>query len=453
MPKQVIMPQLGESVIEGTLTKWLKAKGDHVEEYEPLLEINTDKVDTEVPSPAAGVILDILIPEGTVVRAGSVLAWIGEAGENTGISKPSPVLEAQTAGPEPTSMTMSTHYSMKGSQAATSSSSAMVRDLGFISPVVRRIAQENGLDLSQVSGSGLGGRITKQDVLDYLGGQRGEQTTRQPGDQAIGQPGIQAGIPAAANIDSRQSSLAAYLPFPLPGDEIIPLTPVRRSIADHMVFSEHTSPQVTTVMEADMSRIVAHRKANKDAFARDGINLTYTAYFVAAAAGSLIAYPIVNSSWSEKSVIIHHMVNIGIATSLGEAGLIVPVIHGAEGLSLFGIARAVNDLAERARKRQLKPDEVKGGTFTITNHGITGSLFAAPIINQPQCAILGVGAIQKRVVVVSDAAGNDALAIRPMVYLSLTFDHRILDGASADIFLSKVVKSLTDNSLTNNLST
>ena len=220
-----------------------------------------------------------------------------------------------------------------------------------------------------------------------------------------------------------------------------------------MVFSEHTSPQVTTVMEADMSRIVAHRKANKDAFARDGINLTYTAYFVAAAAGSLIAYPIVNSSWSEKSVIIHHMVNIGIATSLGEAGLIVPVIHGAEGLSLFGIARAVNDLAERARKRQLKPDEVKGGTFTITNHGITGSLFAAPIINQPQCAILGVGAIQKRVVVVSDAAGNDALAIRPMVYLSLTFDHRILDGASADIFLGKVVKSLADNSLTNNLST
>jgi 2-oxoglutarate dehydrogenase E2 component (dihydrolipoamide succinyltransferase) len=215
-------------------------------------------------------------------------------------------------------------------------------------------------------------------------------------------------------------------------------------IAEHMVFSERTSPHVTTVMETDLSRVATHRQANKDAFARDGINLTFTAYFVAAATSALITYPIVNSSWSENGVIIHHTVNMGIATSLGEAGLIVPVIRSAESLSLLGLARTVNDLAERARKQQLKPDEVKGGTFTITNHGITGSLFAAPIINQPQCAILGVGAIQKRVVVVSDAAGNDALAIRPMVYLSLTFDHRILDGAMADMFLGEVVKSLAN---------
>jgi 2-oxoglutarate dehydrogenase E2 component (dihydrolipoamide succinyltransferase) len=228
----------------------------------------------------------------------------------------------------------------------------------------------------------------------------------------------------------------------LPGDEILPLSPVRRAIAEHMVFSERTAPHVTTVMEADLSRVVAHRQANKAAFARAGANLTFTAYFAAAATAALKAFPLVNASWSEAGIVIHHTVQLGLAASLGEAGLIVPVIKGAESLSLLGLAQAINDLAERARARQLKPDEVRGGTFTITNHGITGSLFAAPIINQPQCAILGVGAIQKRAVVISDPLGNDALAIRPMVYLSLTFDHRILDGALADQFLSEVVKLL-----------
>jgi len=209
-----------------------------------------------------------------------------------------------------------------------------------------------------------------------------------------------------------------------------------------MVFSKHTSPHVTTVMEADLSRVVAHRQANKEAFARDGVNLTFTAYFVAAAVAALKAYPMVNSSWSDEGIVLHKPIHIGLATSLGEEGLIVPVIKNADALSLLGLARAINDLAARARAKKLQPDEVKGGTFTITNHGISGSLFATPIIHQPQCAILGVGAIQKRVVVLSDEARGDMLAIRPMVYLSLTFDHRILDGAIADSFLGKVVEYL-----------
>jgi 2-oxoglutarate dehydrogenase E2 component (dihydrolipoamide succinyltransferase) len=224
--------------------------------------------------------------------------------------------------------------------------------------------------------------------------------------------------------------------------EVLPLTPVRKAIAEHMVMSKRTSPHVSTIMEADLSRVFAHRKANKAAFGRDGANLTFTAYFISAAIAALKAYPVVNSSFSEEGIRLHRQINIGMATSLGEGGLIVPVIKGADGLSLLGLARAINDLAERARSGNLQPDEVRGGTFTITNHGTSGSLFATPIINQPQCAILGVGMIQKRVVVISDETHGDTIAIRPMVYLSLTFDHRILDGAIADYFLGEVVKSL-----------
>ncbi len=222
----------------------------------------------------------------------------------------------------------------------------------------------------------------------------------------------------------------------------MPLNPVRRRTAEHMVFSKHTSAHVTTIMEADMSQVMAHRQAEKEAFTREGVNLTFTAYFAAASVAALKAYPLVNSSWTEAGIQLHRAINIGMATSLGEAGLIVPVIKNADSLSLLGLARAVNDLAYRARNRQLKPDEVQGGTFTITNHGISGSLFATPIINQPQCAILGVGIIQKRVVVVSDERLGDVMAIRPMVYLGLTFDHRILDGAIADNFLGKVIETL-----------
>jgi 2-oxoglutarate dehydrogenase E2 component (dihydrolipoamide succinyltransferase) len=224
----------------------------------------------------------------------------------------------------------------------------------------------------------------------------------------------------------------------------MPLSTIRKRIAEHMVMSKRTSAHVTTLMEADMSRVVAHRSANKEAFARDGVRLTFTAYFVSAAVDGLKAFPMVNSSWSDEGILLHKDINIGMATDLGEEGLIVPVIKNADGLSLLGIARAVNDLAERARGKKLNPAEVQGATLSITNHGVTGSLLATPIINQPQSAILGVGAIQKRVTVVPDQFGGDTIAIHPMIYLTLTFDHRILDGASADRYLARVVESLVN---------
>lgn len=245
-----------------------------------------------------------------------------------------------------------------------------------------------------------------------------------------------------AAFESQPAAPINPIPDTESSDILLPLTNIRKSIAAHMVESKRTSPHVLTVMEADMSRVIAHRAANKETFARDGVNLTYTAYFMTAIVAGLKAYPIVNSSWSEQGIVLHKSINLGMATSLGEEGLIVPVIKNADGLSLLGMARAVNDLANRARSRKLQPDEVRGGTFTLTNHGISGSLFAFPVINQPQCGILGVGALQKRVVVETDELGRDSIAIRPMVYLSFVFDHRILDGASADWFLAKVKETL-----------
>jgi 2-oxoglutarate dehydrogenase E2 component (dihydrolipoamide succinyltransferase) len=299
------------------------------------------------------------------------------------------------------------------------------RELGFISPVVARLAGEHGIDLLQVPGAGQGGRITKKDIEAYI-------ERRETGEAAIPAP-----KPAPAPAAAMPAPVASAEPA-----ELIPHTTLRRQIAEHMVRSKHTSPHVTTIVEADLSRVVSHRQANKEAFARDRVNLTYTAYFVAATVAALKAFPMVNSSWTDEGIKVHRGINIGMATSMGEAGLIVPVIKNADGLSLLGIARTVNDLANRARSRQLVPDEVQGGTFTITNHGGSGSLFATPIINQPQCAILGVGAIQKRPVVISDETFGDVIAIRTMVYLGLTFDHRVLDGAVADHFLGKLVETL-----------
>jgi 2-oxoglutarate dehydrogenase E2 component (dihydrolipoamide succinyltransferase) len=434
MPTQVIMPQLGESVLEGTITRWLKAAGEMVEENEPLVEVNTDKVDTEIPSPASGRVLEILVPAGTTVQAGALLAQIEAAdlpvadvpanGEQAGGTAPGPsaaILTQPQVSPPPAGRN---------------------RDLGFISPVVAKMASEYGVDLFQVTGTGQGGRITKKDLLAYLEMQ--PPLLEPPAAPAAPLPAMAAPTAATAITSTMSAEVKpAASQTSLPGEgEILPLTQVRRSIAEHMVNSKHTSPHVTTIMEADLSQVVAHRQANKEAFARDGANLTFTAYFVAAAVAALKTHPVVNASWRDDSILLHRAINIGVAASLGEAGLIVPVIKNADGLSLLGVARAVNDLANRARARQLKPDEVQGGTFTITNHGVSGSLFATPIINQPQCAILGVGKIQKRVVVVSDASGSDLIAIRPMVYLGLTFDHRILDGALADAFLGDVVDAL-----------
>jgi 2-oxoglutarate dehydrogenase E2 component (dihydrolipoamide succinyltransferase) len=422
---EVIMPQLGESVIEGTVTKWLKDEGEAIEEFEALLEINTDKVDTEIPSPASGDLLKVYVTEGETVRAGALLAFIGEKGETIpeGTDMQLPIAEAAPTVPIET-------------QAASPKTAVRSSDLGFISPVVARIAADRNVDLSRVQGSGQGGRITKKDVMAYLDREDTLQPWEQPASGELFRPseevfGVEEKSPGTGK----------------PGT-VIPHDAVRKSIADHMVRSVHTSPHVTTVMEVDFSRVVAHRLKNKEIFARDGVNLTYSAYFLAASVAALKHVPIVNASWSDEGVILHQEVNVGLAVSLGEKGLIVPVIRDADQLSLLAIAREINDKASRAREGKLNPDEVHGGTFTITNHGVSNSLFATPIINQPQAAILGVGAIQKRVIAIearTSAGGvEDAFAIRPMVYLSLTFDHRILDGAIGDAFLGKVVSTLSD---------
>jgi pyruvate/2-oxoglutarate dehydrogenase complex dihydrolipoamide acyltransferase (E2) component len=419
MATKVIMPQLGESVVEGTVTRWLKQPGEPVNEFEPLVEINTDKVDTEVPSPASGVVLEVYVAEGETVEAGRLLAVIGVAGEPAPAgAEAAPHTAPPTARPERASRP---------------------EGIGFISPVVARMASEHGVDLSQIKGSGRGGRITKKDVEGYLadGGARSSAPAapwEEPATGELFRPTEEvfgsAKGPAGASQQGR----------------VEPLSPVRRSIAEHMLRSKHTSPHVTTVMEADLSRVVAHRAAHIAQLERDGVRLTYSAYFAYASAQALKAMPLVNASFTEAGVQYHPQVNLGMAVSLGEDGLIVPVIKGADQLSLQGLAGAIEDLAGRARGRKLDPKEVQGGTFTITNHGITGSLFATPIINQPQSAILGVGAIQKRVVVIETktAEGDDVdgMAIRPMVYLTLTFDHRIMDGAIGDTFLGRVVEIL-----------
>lgn len=405
MATKVLVPRLGEGVDEVTVTKWLKQEGDTINELEPLLEVNTDKVDTEIPAPATGTVLKIIAQEGIAAKVGELLAIIGKPGEAVDVSNtPSTSAvesKAETQKSEPRPATFDFRPST---------------DLGFISPVVAKIAAEHGVDLSQVNGTGLNGRITKNDVLNYVASGQKSPVKSQP----------------MANRPQGSSIVA-----PVEGDQLIKHSTMRKSIAQHMVESKHTSPHVLTVMEADMSRVAKHRAANKAAFERDGVNLTFTAYFMMAIVAGLKAYPQTNSSWTDEGLLVHKNVNLGMAVSLGEDGLIVPVIKKAEDLSLLAMARAVNDLANRARTKKLQPDEVKGGTFTLTNHGVSGSLFAFPVINQPQAGILGVGAMQKRVVVI-----DDAIAIRPMVYMSFVFDHRILDGASADWFLAKVKDTL-----------
>jgi pyruvate/2-oxoglutarate dehydrogenase complex dihydrolipoamide acyltransferase (E2) component len=410
MTTNVLVPRLGESVDEVTVTKWLKQVGDSVKELEPLVEVNTDKVDTEIPAPATGVILKIEMEEGRSAKVGELLAIIGAVGES--------VDSGQLAVDSTTPISKNAQTPAVQSQPATINHQqpTVNHDLGFVSPVVAKIAAEHGVNLSQVQGTGLNGRITKNDVLGFVENR-------------------ESGIVSSAKAVKPQPAKLTYetgAPATL-----IKHTIIRKSIAAHMVESKHTSPHVLTVMEADMSRVAKHRAANKSIFERDGVNLTFTAYFMSAIVAGLKAYPMVNSSWGDEGVLVHKSINIGMATSLGEEGLIVPVIKGADNHSLPEMARAVNDLANRARNKKLQPDEVKGGTFTLTNHGISGSLFAMPIINQPQCGILGIGAMQKRAIVI-----DDAIAIRPMVYMSFVFDHRILDGASADLFLTKIRETL-----------
>ncbi len=418
MATVVRMPQLGESVVEGAILRWLKRPGDVVAKNEPLLVISTDKIDTEVPAPADGVLLEVMAEEGATVAAGSVIAVIGSPEEQPQRAKS----EGAPAQPERQAQSIDAGCSSPARPQAEERPSGR----SFISPVVARMSAEHGIDLSKVTGTGLGGRITKKDLEAYLAGVRREV--------AEGEEGAAARVtePAALGED----------------DVLQPLTAMRRAIAQHMVLSKRTSPHVTTICEVDMTNVVRHREANKRTYTREGAALTYTAYFIAAAVAGLRAVPEANSRFTDAGIILHRRIHIGVAVALPD-GLLVPVIRNVDELSLAGIARTLNDLVNRTRSGLLKPDELQGGTFTITNHGTGGSLLATPIINQPQSGILGVGAIVKRPVVRSASSSllpsaDDVIAIRPMCYLSFTFDHRVMDGAQGDRFLT-VVKQTLEN--------
>lgn len=433
MASRITLPEMGEGVIEGTLSRWLVKEGDRVEQFAPIAEVETDKVTTETTSDKAGVVLKLCVQEGETIPVGTVMAYVGEPGES--ISDNGDGEKAQTG---PTAAPEATEAPQPEPAITAKVPSPGGVYLGRISPVVGRIAAEHGVDLGQVTGTGRDGRITKEDILAYV-----ESNSHAAQPATAPEPGVARQEPAApaptrAPAPAPSPSLAAEGAVAPAAGELMPLTSIRRAIAEHMVRSVQTSPHVTTVFEFDFSAVAAHREAHKDAYGRDGARLTFMAYIVAATVQALKAHPMVNSSWSDDGILLRREINVGMATALDD-GLIVPVIKNADSLNLLGLARMINDLANRARAKQLKPDEVKGGTFSITNHGTSGSLFATPIINQPQCGILGVGAIEKRVKVISDA-----IAIRPMAYVSFTFDHRILDGLSADSFVS-TVKEMIEN--------
>ncbi|HLY28938.1 MAG TPA: dihydrolipoamide acetyltransferase family protein [Aggregatilineales bacterium] len=436
MPTKVIMPQLGESVVEGTVSKWLKRVGDSVEEFEPILEVSTDKVDTEIPSPAKGVILQIYVPEGTTVERGVLLAMIGQPGEAVPEAP-----DKVAAGTKNHEAAKNEHVHFQGNGVGKSQR---------YSPVVARMAAENKIDLSQINGTGLGGRVTKKDVEVFLEQrQGGAQSVEKAGEIPPWEQPIEgdlfkptdeifakaSGRSAPAATATPRTSGTPSRPAPAPQGQpgqLIPHTTMRRAIAEHMVRSKlQTAPHVTTVFELDMSRTMAHWKASLEDYAKQGVKLTLTAYFMTALVQAVRAQPLLNAQWTDDGLFVHHMINVGMAVALPE-GLIVPVIKNAQDLNLMGLARQVSDLAARARSKALHPDDIVGGTITLTNHGVSGSLLATPIINQPQSAIVGTGIVQKRAIVLED---SDSIAIRPMMYATLTFDHRVADGAMGDAFM------------------
>lgn len=430
----VVMPQMGESIVEGTLTKWLKKVGDHVERDEPLFEISTDKVDTEIPSPVAGTLSEILVQEGATVAVNSVVARIGD-GAAAPAPAPAPAQEAPK--PEPVAAPAPPPAPVAAPVAAPAPAPEPVADLieediaGPVSPLVRRMARENNIDLKQVKGTGAGGRITKADVEAHLSGRGAAVLAPAPVVAAAPAP-VAAPAPAAAD----SAPLPRVAP---PRTRIEPMSMMRQKISEHMTLSKRTSAHVTTVHRVDMTKIAKIRARVKEEFQqRYGYSLTFLPFITRAAVEALRQYPIFNASVEGTNILYHNDVNIGIAVAL-ENGLIVPVIRSADEKNVVGLQRSIVDLAARARSKQLKPDEIQGGTFSITNFGSYGSLFATPVINQPQVAILGVGSVEKAPVVV-----DDAIAIRSMSYLALTFDHRLIDGALADQFCQKV-KAVLEN--------
>ena len=464
----VNMPQLGETVVEGTILKWLKQEGERVEEDEPLFEISTDKVDTEVPSSAAGVLTKILVPEGQTVAVGTPVAEIdgAAAGGAAGGEAPPEAARAQAAAPsgapEAATRTQETPaetppateaQDMAASSGAPSvappaptatpavpAAGGTLPDRGpqsqILSPLVRKLAEEQSVDLSQVVGTGTGGRITKNDVLAFVASREiAAPAAASAAPTAPAAPAVAPAAPAPAPAPAAQPA-AAHVPAG-PGEEVVPMSHIRKAIAEHMTRSLQVSARAWNMVEVDMEKIARLRETAKEAFrAREGFNLTYMPFVSRAVADALMAFPMVNAELRGEEIAIKRYVNLGIAVSYDQ-GLIVPVVKGADTMNLVGLARAINDLAVRARAHKLQPDEVHGGTFTITNPGPFGSIMSVPIINQPQTAILAFDAVEKRPVVV-----DDAIAIHHMVYISMSWDHRVIDGALASQFLGRMKENL-----------
>ncbi len=482
---EVVMPQMGVSVSEGTVTKWLKQVGEAIGRDEPLLEISTDKVDTEVPSPGEGVVAQILVPEGETVAVGTVIAVIAPSGSAVAepASEPEPAAAASEPAPaapepapaaaEPTSLppepapVAATPPAAAVEPASATASAAVGDGKTFVSPVVARIAAEHGVDPSAVSGTGAGGRVTKKDILAYIAESSAapadapaepevpeEAAAPEPPPAPAPPQPVAAPEPPPAAAAAPPTPPAPALPAPAApapaappqapalepalaaGETLEPMTAMRRGIMEHMRRSVDTAAHVTSAVEVDMSRVVALRQKLKPEVAAQGVNLTYLAFITRAAVETLKDYPLINGEIRGQSIVTRPFIHVGIAVSLEEGrGLIVPVIRNAQDLNLTGIARAIQDLAERARTKKLLPDDVQGGTFTITNPGSFGTFHGTPIINQPQVAILGTYALVKRPWVVQDGQGNDVIAIRPIMNLTVTYDHRLVDGAYAGMFL------------------
>jgi 2-oxoglutarate dehydrogenase E2 component (dihydrolipoamide succinyltransferase) len=507
MATEVVMPQMGESIAEGTITRWLKKVGERIERDENLFEISTDKVDAEIPSPAAGVLIEIRAQEGETVEVGKVVALVGEAGEQPAAgasaetapaapppqasapaaqaaveSTPPPQPAAQSAGAQQASQPAQSSSQQGGAAAATTTPPPQVAEVAGrsydyqrpgaeqqgvaaagdgggaeqsagdgagsdgraqtveelrrtkSSPLVRNIAKQHNIDITRLEGTGASGRVTKNDILSFIesGGAMSPQQAS-AGAPRRQQPAAQQ--PAYAPAQSPNVQPAA-------GDRVEPMSVMRRKIAEHMVMSRRTSAHVTTVYEIDMTRVARLRDRNKAEFlARTGTKLTFMPFIFQAVTAAIRRFPVMNSQVAGDQIVYKQDINLGMAVAL-DWGLIVPVIKRADDLSIAGLARAANDLADRARAKQLKPDEVAGGTFTITNPGVFGGLFGTPIINQPQVAILGVGVIEKRAKVITSEDGDDVIAVRHMAYFALSFDHRIIDGSDAERFLSFVKETL-----------
>ena len=446
MSTEVVMPQMGESIAEGTITKWLKKVGERVERDEPLFEISTDKVDAEIPSPAAGTLTEVRFQEGDTVEVNTVVAVLDGNGSEPSVKSVSPPAPKVEPPPPPAETKPAPAPApappppAQPAPAAPSSATMTADELRRTksSPLVRKIAQEHGVDISKLEGTGMSGRVTKNDILSFI-------ESGSPAAAPARKPEAPTAAPAAA--PTPPPAAPAEIPAPPPprpqmGDRVEQMSVMRKKIAEHMVLSRRTSAHVTTVYEIDMTRIAKLREQHRDTFyERTGTKLTFMPFIFEVVNKALRKFPIFNAQVSGEQIIYKQDINLGMAVAL-DWGLIVPVIKRADDLSISGLARVANDLADRARTKQLKPDEVTGGTFTITNPGVFGGLFGTPIINQPQLAILGVGKIEKRPKVMTSPDGDDFIGIRWMAYFALSFDHRVIDGADAERFLAFVKEQL-----------